>query len=237
MGEEDACGRVPGEDPSCSDSSSTLEVLQVLHGLQRGIRVDPAFALDADHVADVLLDHGDALPPSELLYLLSTLQVERLQHLAEEICNREYLFLNVAGLADEAVVHLYVQYASGRREAPFRSWAERVVADVVRRAVTDPELAPFKPALADPGERFVMSVMGHTINQMGREARRLIWLSWVELRSIPEIVRETGVHLERVEWILSGVIEESKRVVQNLFRGPRPGGREKRRKDRDEDTA
>jgi len=232
MGEEELRGR--------GQPDGMMMALNALSALGREIRIDPLDAQDPDHVADVLLDHGDSIGASKLLYLLSMLQVDRLQELTTQTCDRQYLFLDVAGLADETVVHLYTGYASGAREVPFRDWARKSVAHVVRRAIADPDLAPFRPKDANPGERVVMAIMGHKVNSMEFEARRLVWLSWIERRSMREIVQETGVPLERVEWILAGVIEESKRVVSNLFRGDFPmsrddqGDREEREEEEDE---
>ena len=146
-----------------------VAVVEALHRLGKGIRINPSDALDPDHVADVLLDHSEALGASELLYLLSVLQVERLQELTTQACDRQYLFLNVAGLADETVVHLYAGHASGQREVPFRDWARKAVAQVIRRAVNDPDLAPFCPKRANPGEKIVMPTGGR--NGVGPHSR------------------------------------------------------------------
>ena len=221
--------------PPESEPDGVMAVLKALYALGKEFKIDPRDAVDPDHVADLLFDYGDDLGPSQVLYLLSVLQVDRLQELTTQACDRQYLFLNVAGLADEAVVHLYAGYCSGAREVPFRSWARRAVAEVTRRAVSDPDLAPFNPNGANPGEKVVMAIMGHKINQMEFEARRLIWLSWIERRSLREIVEQTGVSLERVEWILAGVIDESKQVVSNLFSGNFPINREDPKKEEEDE--
>ncbi|MFH0944292.1 MAG: hypothetical protein V2A76_03765, partial [Planctomycetota bacterium] len=61
-------------------------------------------------------------------------------------------------------------------------------------------------------------------------SRRLIWLSWVQHLSIPQIASETGVPIERVEFLLASVAEESKRLVKDLLDGKLPAGEEARRR-------
>jgi len=207
-----------------------LRVLDALRSLETQIEMPPEAAVDPDTLADLLFDHAGGFPDMQLLYLLTVLQVDRLTELADEYCTREYLLLDACQVADASIVTLYTSYLCGARKTPFRDWAREAIHETCKRAVDDAHLAAFKPENANAGEEFIMCILANMANRMDSTSRRLIWLSWVAHLSLPEIASETGVPIERVEFLLASVADESRRRVKDLLDGKLPVGEEARRR-------
>ncbi|MBI4881761.1 MAG: hypothetical protein HY812_19185 [Planctomycetes bacterium] len=194
--------------------------IAVVKGILRGLdgvpSLDGARASDPEELADILFDQVERIPGNQVLYGLAVLLGERLNEMARELCLREHLHLDAAGIADEVIVALFVGCLEGTRQRPLASWAESVLRYVAERARSDRGLVV--PALARDATRqeFVQHTMSWTLNRLPHEARRVAWLAWHERLAVGEVARITGIHQERLEFILEQIVERVREEMERL---------------------
>lgn len=189
--------RSPGEDDGIELA------LQTLRSIANPPDVGPAVADDPDAVADLLLDHVRDIEPRHFVYCLTCLLVGDFDRLCHAHCEAEHLLLATELVAEAAVVQVYVDCVDGRRSKPYASWKHRLVRNVVRAVRAQPEFSlHFDQRDGTLRERRQFHIV-RVINSMLDVERHVVWLSWVEQRSIAEIGRIAGMPIEHVEYVLA----------------------------------
>lgn len=195
-----------------------LLVVHAMRELDPHVVIVPQHVLDPDHIADRLLDVAERFDGTRLLYLLTVLQIHRLDRVAREICEQEFLLLDPRSIAEEAVISLYAAHVAGGRQVPFKSWARQVVQRTTQRAVDQPRLAAFRREESNLAGQILTSILAEKANRLGFDARRLIYMAWVRGLAPGRIARESGVPLETVEWVLATIMEQARDAVEGLLR-------------------
>lgn len=199
-------------DPVRPEESGAAIVLRLL----RGAGVDGLEEIspdDVDAVTDRFFDHAEIFEGPRLLHLLTGMIAPRIHERATALCERYFLMLDVRAVSDEAVLRAFTGFLAGARERPFRAWCEKLLRESVRWAIDSPEFWVFKGGRdATPRER-IMGELSRLSNHLDIQARRVVWMHWVEHRDLSSISTETGVPLERAEWILDTVLEQAKAIV------------------------
>ncbi len=206
-------------DPIRPEESGAGLVLRLLRsaGVNGTENVAPD---DVDGVADLFLDHAEIFPSARLLHLLTALLSPRMHERAHALCERYFLMLDVPAVADDAVLRCFTGFLSGARERPFRVWSEKLLRETARWAIDSPEFWVFKGGKnATPRER-IMGELSRLSNHLDIQARRVVWLHWIEHRDLQSVTAETGVPLERAEWILDMVLTQARTiVVEDIAKG------------------
>lgn len=195
------------EEELPEDPTGDEIVLRALLDLSPPIDVSDAVAADLDLLAEVLLDAKPRFDTTDFLYYLTVLLVEDFDILARDRCESEHLLLNAFKVAEDCVVRVYTGIMNRTRRRPYGSWKYQIAATAVERCRFEPGMAANQ---AHDG-----SLVGRTdaalalaLNRLERDARKVLWLSWVEYRPLDEITRMTGFPLERVEWLLDRTMRE-----------------------------
>lgn len=202
------------EDELPEDPTGDEIVLRALHELTPPIEVSDEIAADLDLLAEVLIDAKARFDTTDFLYLITALLVEDFDILVRDRCESEHLLLNAFKVAEDCVVRVYSGVMNRTRRRPYSSWKYQIASISVESCRWDPSMAA--------NQEHDGSMLGKTdaalavtLNNLERDARRVAWLSWVEYRTLDEIVRSTGFPLERIEWLLDRAIR-SVRVACGL---------------------
>ncbi len=210
--------------PAADDDRDGREVVvERLRALANPPQIDANQAADWDALTDVLLDYGHEFDGTELLYLLTCVQVHRFDERARDLFRSECWLLDPRAIGEESLVHTYTQFIDGRRRKPFRVWSLKIVRDVVRRARSNAAVAPLRIEGVSTSESLVMAEIARLNNLQDIETRRVLWQAWVELMTPGEISRATGIPLERVELIVASVLAQARRAVRDAFGLGGPG--------------
>ncbi len=199
-------------DPLPPDETGAESVLRALRDAGVDAR-DVRLAGNVDALADRLLDRADLFPGPRLSSALTHLTGATMRERARALCERSFLLLDVAALADEAILRCSTGALCGERERPFRAWSERLLREAARWAIDAPEFQLYRSGPTAPQRERILGELSRLTNHLDVAARQVVWLQLVERRDLQSIVAETGMPRERAEWILRTVLEEAARIV------------------------
>lgn len=168
-------------------------------------------SLTAFELADVLLDHGDAIDGTRLLYFLTCILAEPFDEQIRMACERHLLLLDPFAVSEESIVAVFTGYLDGSRRKPFSRWGMKIVRQTLERCRGDENMLSV-PRGSAPRQEF-MAKIALQINRLDEPARRIGYLSWVEGLTPAEVAERCGCHLERVELVLALLLEHAKRAM------------------------
>ena len=219
-------------DTTSSTNSDVRRAWRALCEL-KGVRDLPSKAPSStDAVTELLFDHVLRFDSSRFLYLLTNLQIDRMDIAARSFCAERALLLDPALLAEETLCVLFQQTVQGVRKKPFADWARAAMEDAANDAIDQPELAPPHELGKTPVDRRIVRELAHLVNRLELRARRIAWQHLVEGADARSISDATGQPFEYVEFVLARHVDPTRRTLESRRSSKRP-----RRSDEDRSSA
>lgn len=162
-------------------------------------------------LADVLLDHGEAIDGTRLLYFLTCILADPFDEEIKTTCERHLLLLDHFAVSEESIVAVFTGFLDGSRRKPFARWGRKIVRQTLDRCRGDESMVSV-PKGTTPRLAFYATI-AYQINRLDEPARRIGYLSWVEGLTPSEVADRCNCPLERVELILALLLENAKRAM------------------------
>lgn len=213
--------------PRESTSSTNPDALRAWRALRdlKGVRDLPTkVPTSTDAITELLFDHVMRFDSSRFLYLLTNLQIDRMDIAARAYCAEQALLLDPSMLAEETLCVLFQQTVQGDRIKPFADWARAAMERAASDAIDQAELAPPRELGKTPVERRIVRELAHVLNRLELPARRIAWHHLVEGADARAIADTTGQAFEYVEFVLARHVEPTRAALD----AKRPSKRSRR---------
>lgn len=179
----------------------------------RNLPTKPPTAPDA--MTELLFDHVLQFDSSRFLYLLTNLQIDRMDIAARAHCSERSLFLDPSLLAEETLCVLFQRSMDGERIRPFAEWARVSMDEAATDAVEQPDLAAPRDLGKSPQDRALIQELAPSVNRLDQTVRRILWHHLVDGSDAHQIARTIDGAFEHVEFILARLVEPARRALQS----------------------
>lgn len=166
----------------------------------------------ADVLTELLFDHVMDFDSPHFLYLLTNLQIDRMDVAARSFCVERALFLDPGLLAEETLCVLFHRTIEGKRIRPFARWAREALEQAANDAVAQPELAQPRDLGRSPRDRRLVRELASSVNSLDESSRRIVWRHLIDGFDAHRIAQDTGLPFERVEFVLEHVVESARKA-------------------------
>lgn len=203
---------VTSRDTTSSRDPDIRRAWRALCSLEDTRRLPRAAPRSTDAITELLFDHVLQFDSSHFLYLLTNLQIDRLDIAARAYCAEHALFFDPGLLAEETLCVLFQHTLEERRLTPFVNWVRVAMEQAASDATEQPDLARARDLGKSPTEQRLVHAVAPELNRMEPIARRILWLHLVDGADAYRIANDLDRPFEHVEFVLSRALDAARKA-------------------------